>query len=104
VYSDGQKGNVESVLCIAQRLMDLADHKPKRRFELLTPIDCLGTQQTLVDMRKEKASLYEELSKNKQSTDFLRYFFTYNPRAPGTERKKIRETLRKTRKSRTESS
>jgi hypothetical protein len=84
--------------------MDLADHKPKRRFELLTPIDCLGTQQTLVDMRKEKASLYEELSKNKQSTDFLRYFFTYNPRAPGTERKKIRETLRKTRKSRTESS
>lgn len=104
IYSNVRKGNVESFLCIAQRLMDLADHKPKRRFELLTPIDCLGKQETLVDMRKEKASLYEKLSKNKQSTDFLRYFFTYNPRIAVTERKKIRESLRKTRKSRTESS
>jgi hypothetical protein len=84
--------------------MDLADHKPKRRFELLTPIDCLGKQETLVDMRKEKATLYEKLSKNKQSTDFLRYFFTYNPRASVTERKRLRESLRKTRKSRTGSS
>jgi len=104
LYSNAQKGNIENLLCIAQRLMDLADHKPKRRFELLTPIDCLGKQETLVDMRKEKATLYEKLSKNKQSTDFLRYFFTYNPRASVTERKRLRESLRKTRKSRTGSS
>jgi len=101
IYADVQKGNVESLLCIAQRLMDLADHKPKRRFELLTPIDCLGTQSTLIDMRKEKASLYSKLSKNKQSSDFLRYFFTYNPRAPVTERRRLRTSLRRTRKSRT---
>ena len=102
IYSNVRKGNVESFLCIAQRLMDLADHKPKRRFELLTPIDCMGTQHTLVDMRKEKAELYSKLSKNKQSSDFLKYFFTYNPNAPVTERKKLRESLRKTRRSRTE--
>jgi hypothetical protein len=101
IYADVQKGNVESLLCIAQRLMDLADHKPKRRFELLTPIDCLGTQSTLIDMRKEKASLYSKLSKNKQSVDFLKYFFTYNPRAPVTERRRLRTSLRRTRKSRT---
>lgn len=102
IYTDAKQGNIENMLCIAQRLMDLADHKPKRRFELLTPIDCLGTQMSLVDMRKEKAALYSKLSKNKQSSDFLKYFFTYNPRAPVTERQKLRKSLRKTRKSRTE--
>lgn len=100
IYSNVRKGNVESFLCIAQRLMDLADHKPKRRFELLTPIDCLGDQKTLIDMRKEKAELYSKLSKQKQSADFLRYFFTYTPSAPVTERKRLREALRKTRRVR----
>ena len=100
IYSNVRKGNVESFLCIAQRLMDLADHKPKRRFELLTPIDCLGTQKTLTDMRKEKSELYSKLSKKKQSADFLRYFFTYTPSAPVTERKRLREALRKTRRVR----
>jgi hypothetical protein len=100
IYSNVRKGNVESFLCIAQRLMDLADHKPKRRFELLTPIDCLGDQKTLTDMRKEKAELYSKLSKKKQSADFLRYFFTYTPSAPVTERKKLRNALRKTRRLR----
>lgn len=101
IYSNADRGNIENILCIAQRLMELADQKPKRRFELLTPIDCLGTQMTLTDMRKEKSVLYSKLSKNKQSSDFLRYFFTYNPNAPVTERQTIRESLRKTRKSRT---
>lgn len=103
IYTDAKQSNIENMLCIAQRLMEVADHKPKRRFQLLTPIDCLGTQTTLVDMRKQKAVLYSKLSKNKQSSDFLKYFFTYNPRAPVTERNKVRQSLRKTRKSRTES-
>lgn len=103
IYTDAKQSNIENMLCIAQRLMEVADHKPKRRFQLLTPIDCLGTQTTLVDMRKQKAVLYSKLSKNKQSSDFLKYFFTYNPRAPVTERNKLRQSLRKTRKSRTES-
>lgn len=101
IYSNVRKGNVESFLCIAQRLMDLADHRPKRRFALLTPVDCLGDQKTLVDMRKEKAGLYEKLSKNKRSADFLRYFFTYTPSAPVTERRRLRNALRKTRRART---
>ena len=100
LYSNVRKGNVESFLCIAQRLMELADHKPKRRFEILTPVDCLGDQKTLTDMRKEKAELYSKLSKKRQSADFLRYFFTYTPSAPVTERKRIREALRKTRRAR----
>jgi hypothetical protein len=102
MYSTAKQSNIESILCIAQRLMDLADNKPKRRFALLTPIDCIGTQKTLIDMRREKAELYTQTSKNKLSAEFLQYFFTYNPSVGVTQRKKAREALRKTRKVRTE--
>ena len=103
-YIYSAKGSVENVantLCIAQRLVDMAHHKPKRRFELLTPKECLGIQETKTDLRKNKATLYEELSKDKNSADFVRYFFTYDPHADVKERKKARERLRKTRRART---
>lgn len=102
VYSTAKQSNIESILCVAQRLLDLANNKPKRRFALLTPIDCLGTQKTLIDMRREKAALYSKASTNKLSAEFLQYFFTYTPSAPATLRKKARDALRKTRKVRTE--
>lgn len=99
LFSTAKQANIESILCVAQRLVDLADHKPKRRFEILTPIDCLGTQQTLGDMRKEKAALYEKVSKNKLSADFLSYFFTYTPSMTKTQKTQLRKALRKTRRA-----
>lgn len=104
LYSNADKGNIESALCVAQRLVDLASHKSKRRFEILTPKECLGEQETATDMRKNKSVLYEELSKNKSSPEFVRYFFTYNPHATKTQRKQARELLHKTRKTRFENS
>jgi hypothetical protein len=100
IYSRVSAGNIESMLCIAQRLMDMANSKPKRRFDILTPTDCFGTQKTLIDMRKEKAELYEKYGTDKTSADFLRYFFTYSPKLDVTQRKKLRDQLRKTRKAR----
>jgi len=100
LYSNASDENIASILCIAQRLVELANEKPKRRFALLTPIDCIGTQETLLDMRKHKSVLYEKLSKNKNSSDFLKYFFTYNPHANTTQRRRVRDALRKTRKVR----
>ena len=70
----------------------------------MTPIDCIGTQETLVDMKRHKAQLYNELSKDKNSVDFMKYFFTYNPKDSETKRAKAREALKKTRKARLESS
>lgn len=99
VYSSAKQSNIQSILCVAQRLVDLADHKPKRRFDILTPIDCLGTQHTLVDMRKDKAALYEKLSSNKTSPEFLQYFFTYTPGMTKTQKQRLRKALRKTRRS-----
>lgn len=100
VYSKATEQNISSILCIAQRLVDLANEKPKRRFAILTPKDCLGKQDTIIDMRKHKSTLYEKLSKQKTSAEFLKYFFTYNPHVAVTERKRLRTALRKTRKAR----
>lgn len=100
MYSGIPESEISHILCVAQRLMDLANDKSKRRFALLTPIDCIGKQETLVDMRKHKSVLYDEVSKNKSSPEFLKYFFTYNPRVSQTVRARVREALRKTRKAR----
>lgn len=101
IYSaKGSPENIANTMCIAQRLMDLAAHKPKRRFEILTPKDCIGIQETKTDLRKEKAKLYEEYGKDKNSVEFVKYFFTYDPHDDEKERKKARERLRKTRRAR----
>ena len=104
LFTNAEKGNIESTICVAQRLMELASHTSKRRFEILTPKECYGEQETGTDIRKNKSLLYEELSTDKNSPKFIRYFFTYNPHDTMTKRKKARELLRKTRRTRFEKS
>jgi hypothetical protein len=67
----------QRLICAADKLIKMANGHAKRRFELLTPISCIGTQKDLLDMKKEKAELYSKLSKNKNSPSFLKYFFSY---------------------------
>ena len=104
MYSGVSEDEITHLMCVAQRLVDLANHKEKRRYALLTPVDCLGTQETLIDMKKHKAELYDKLSKNKGSPEFLKYFFSYNPKTTKTQRSQLRSQLQKTRKARSESS
>jgi hypothetical protein len=44
--------------------------------------------------------LFAKVGKNKESADFLQYFFTYNPKNDKTKRSKISALLKKTRKAR----
>ena len=104
MYSGVHKDELTHLLCVTQRLVDLANHKEKRRYALLTPIDCLGQQETLVEIKKHKGELYKELSKKRSSTEFLKYFFSYSPSVSKTERAKVRSSLRRTRKARKEAS
>lgn len=104
MYSGVHEDEITHLLCVSQRLVDLAAHKEKRRYALLTPIDCIGTQESLIDMKRHKAQLYNELSKNKLSADFLKFFFSYNPRDTATKRAQVRKALKKTRKARVNSS
>jgi Poly(A) polymerase catalytic subunit len=91
----------DRLLCVAQHLVDMANGDVKRRYKLLTPIECIGHQESLVDIKKEKAELYSHLSSNKSSRNYLKYFFSYTPTETSkTRRLKIRERLRKTLKNR----
>lgn len=94
LYSGAHQENVASILCIAQRLVDVANSKPKRRFAILTPKECIGIQESFVEMKRHKAELYEDLSKDKSSKKFLEYFFNYNPADPASK-KKAKTALKK---------
>ena len=84
-------------LCTAEHLVNLANENVKRRYKILTPITCLGKQPSLVDMRVERSEMYEKLSKDKNSREFLELFFTYTPTdLTKTQRQKVRTSLRKT--------
>lgn len=99
-YSGGTKDEITRLLCVAQRLVELAADKPKRRFALLTPAECLGQQKELLDMRRERVEMYATVGKDKTSADFVQYFFTYNPKDDKTRRAKTRDLLKKTRAAR----
>jgi len=100
VYADSHmmEGFDENrIICICQRLVDLAS-STSRRFEILTPLDCIGHQESLIEMKKHKGELYEKLPKN--SLEFLKFFFSYKPgSATKTQKHKLKENLRKTMKS-----
>ena len=83
-----------SVLCIAQRLVDVANSKTKRRFEILTPKECIGLQESFIQMKRRKAELFEDLGKDRNSKKFLEYFFTYNP-DDASSKKKAKSALKK---------
>jgi hypothetical protein len=104
MFADVNEAELTHLLCVTQRLVDLAAHKESRRYALLTPMDCIGTQETLVDLKRHKSELYTELSKDKTSVEFLKYFFTYNPRDTKTKRERLRKHLRETRKARVQDS
>ena len=75
--------------------MDIAHTEGRRRFVLLTPLDCLGHQTTLQEIKAHKAELYK--STPKRSPEFLRLFFTYTPgKFNKTQKRKIRDSLRRT--------
>lgn len=84
-------------ICTAQRLVEMANGNLPRRYKLLTPITCLGVQKSLIDMRAEKSAIYEKVSKNRSSPEFLEFFFTYTPTSMDrTRRQEVKKMLRKT--------
>jgi hypothetical protein len=99
-YSGESTDETSRLLCVSQRLIELAADKPTRMFSLLTPTTCLGKQKELIDLRRERVGLYTKMKKDKTSPDFVQYFFTYSPTGSKTERAKARKILQKTRKER----
>ena len=81
-------------LCTAEHLLELAEESGKRRYNLLTPIECIGKQDSLVDVKVKRAETYEKLSKDRTSGTYLESFFTYDPsKVTSAEKKKLKKKL-----------
>ena len=104
LFSNLPEDELSHLMCVSQRLVDLAAHKESRRYAILTPITCLGVQETLIDMKQHKSQLYAKLSKSPESADFLKLFFTYNPKATKQQKTTIRKRLAATRTARVKDS
>jgi len=84
------------IICISQRLIDLAE-STKRRYTLLTPLDCLGHQETVQEIKRHASELRELYPK--KSDNFLKFFFSYRPgELTKTQKNKVRRVIRKTMK------
>jgi len=80
----------ERFLCSAEHLLKIKSKKS------LTPITCLGKQETMVDMKRHKADLLQKLSQDKNSPAYLEYFFRYSPTSmTETKRKETWRNLKK---------
>lgn len=91
-YREGY--DVDRIVCIAQKLVDIAHSAGKRKYKLLAPLDCIGSQQTLREIKKHTSDLKEKTPKT--SLGFLKFFFTYKPGTLNrTQKKKLRNNLRR---------
>lgn len=84
-------------LCTAQNLLDMVHDSSARRYQLLTPIDCVGKQDSIVDMKMKKALTYERVAQHgKSSPQYLKQFFTYDPhKLSASKKQELRERLKR---------
>ena len=102
LYANRPYYDHERIMCMAQYLINVQaknrlEHKGLlKRFN----INCYGKEKTIVEIRSEKASKYEELKNMKDSKEYNKYFFKYTPvkRRKGIKsinNKPIEENIRK---------
>ncbi len=81
IYADKPYYNPQRILCMAQFLFDVQQKNRLNQKGLLRrfTITCYGRQQTIEDMRSEKAKKFRELKDKKNSTEYQEWFLRYNP-------------------------
>jgi hypothetical protein len=100
LYANRPYYDHERIYCMSQYLFlvqsknRLAQKGVLKRFSL----QCIGTQETLSDMRNEKNKKYEELKHRRDSTEYNEWFLRYTP-----NRMNRRHTVKKIKKPRRKS-
>jgi len=97
LYADRPYYNqfIERILCMSTFLFDvqqknrLAQKGLLRRFS----ITCYGHQQSVEELKAEKAAKYKELSANKDKKQFEEWFLSYKPDA-NDDNKKEKDTIK----------
>ena len=83
-------------LCTAQHLVEMANDRLPRRYKLLTPIECLGTQDSIIDIKLKRSIAYSRATESgRDSKEFLRHFFTYDPnKTTPSKKQSLKEKLK----------
>jgi len=81
VYSNRPYYDVNRLLCMAHYLFKVQQQNRLEQKGLLKrfSIQCYGHQQTIEEMRSEKAEKFKELKSKKDSPEYEEYFMRYRP-------------------------
>jgi hypothetical protein len=104
LYSDRNYYDSERIVCMAQFLFEVQQKNRLQQKGLLKrfSISCYGHQETVEEMRAEKAEKFKELKdyKKKQSTEYDEWFLRYRP-ADDLSLKEKKKQEKKLKKSKT---
>ncbi|NDA89472.1 MAG: hypothetical protein EBY20_00955 [Alphaproteobacteria bacterium] len=104
LYSDRNYYDSERIVCMAQFLFEVQQKNRLQQKGLLRrfSISCYGHQETVEEMRAEKAEKFKELKdhKKKQSAEYEEWFLRYRP-ADDLSLKEKKKQERKLKKSKT---
>ena len=104
LYANKSYYNENRILCIAEYLFKVqARNRFKQKGVLRRfSISCYGKQQTLANIRAEKAKKFKELKSKRNSKEYEKYFLRYIPGEKKTKKTKIKKgKTKKTKKTKT---
>jgi len=81
LYTDKEYYDVNRIQCMSKYLFDVQSKNRLSQKGLLKRFSttCIGHQETLKEIRKHKADLYQKLSDKKGSKEYEEMFFRYRP-------------------------
>lgn len=81
IYVNRPYYNKDRLLCMANLLFEIEQQNRLEQHGILKrfSINCYGKQQTLEDIRAEKAQKYEELKRDRKSREYEMWFLKYVP-------------------------
>ena len=91
----------DRILCMSKFLFDVQQKNRLSQRGLLKrfSITCYGHQQSVEEMRSEKASKYKELRDKKGTDEYAEYFLSYKPEEKHEEEKEKKENKKSSNKS-----
>ena len=81
LYADRKYYDVDRILCMSKFLFEVQQKNRLVQKGLLKrfSIDCLGHQETIEEMRAEKAAKYRELKGSRDTKEYEEWFLSYKP-------------------------
>ena len=105
LYANRPYYDKDRILCMAKYLFDVQEKNRLAQKGLLRrfSINCMGHQETVEEMRAEKAEKFNELKDKKNSTEYEEWFLRYRPidnKRKSNDDQKNKKTKRNKRKKR----